>query len=70
MQFKTTLGFHFTPVRITISQAPVAHACNSSYSGGRDQEDRGLKPARANSLRDLISKTTHLKKGLVEWLKV
>jgi hypothetical protein len=24
----------------------VAHACNPSYSGGRDQEDRGLKPAR------------------------
>jgi hypothetical protein len=25
--------------------APVAHACNPSYSGGRDQEDHGLKPA-------------------------
>jgi hypothetical protein len=23
------------------SQAPVAHACNPSYSGSRDQEDRG-----------------------------
>jgi hypothetical protein len=23
----------------------VAHACNPSYSGGRDQEDYGLKPA-------------------------
>jgi hypothetical protein len=30
-------------------QAPVAHACNPSYSGGRDQEDPGLKPAGANS---------------------
>nr|XP_020008023.1 X-ray radiation resistance-associated protein 1-like [Castor canadensis] len=29
------------------SRAPVAHACNPSYSGGRDQEDRGFKPARA-----------------------
>jgi hypothetical protein len=28
----------------------VTHACNPSYSGGRDQEDSGLKPARANSL--------------------
>jgi hypothetical protein len=28
----------------------VAHACNPSYSGGRDQEDHGLKPAWANSL--------------------
>jgi hypothetical protein len=27
------------------SQALVAHACNSSYSGGRDQEDHGSKPA-------------------------
>jgi hypothetical protein len=34
----------------------VAHAYNPSYLGGRDQEDRGLKPARANSLRDPISK--------------
>jgi hypothetical protein len=33
----------------------VAHAYNPSYSGGRDQEDRGLKPAGANSSRDLIS---------------
>jgi hypothetical protein len=24
---------------------PVAHAYNSSYSGGRDQEDHGSKPA-------------------------
>jgi hypothetical protein len=23
----------------------VAHTCNPSYSGGRDQEDHGLKPA-------------------------
>jgi hypothetical protein len=26
---------------------PVSHACNPSYSGGRDQEDHGLKPAQA-----------------------
>jgi hypothetical protein len=25
------------------------HACNPSYSGGRDQEDTSSKPARANS---------------------
>jgi hypothetical protein len=36
--------------------ALVAHAYNPSYSGGRGQEDRGLKPARANSSRDPISK--------------
>jgi hypothetical protein len=40
----------------SLSQALVAHACNPSYSGGRDQEDRSLKPARANSLRDPILK--------------
>jgi hypothetical protein len=34
----------------------VAHACNPSYSGGRDQEDHGLKPAQANSSQDPISK--------------
>jgi hypothetical protein len=28
------------------SRAPVAHICNPSYSGGRDQEDRGSKPAQ------------------------
>jgi hypothetical protein len=28
----------------------VAHACNPSYSGGRDQEGHGSKPAQANSL--------------------
>jgi hypothetical protein len=26
-------------------QVLVAHACNPSYSGGRDQGDHGLKPA-------------------------
>jgi hypothetical protein len=35
------------------SWAPVAHACNPSYSGGRDLEDHGSKPAQANSLLDL-----------------
>jgi hypothetical protein len=48
----------------------VAHTCNSSYSEGRDEEDRDLKPARANSLRDPIWKKPMTKKGLVEWLKV
>jgi hypothetical protein len=34
------------------SQAPVAHACNPSYLGGRDQEDQDSNSAQANSLRD------------------
>jgi hypothetical protein len=49
---------------------PVAHSCNPSYSGGRDQEDHGLKPAQANSSKDPIMKKLITKKGLVEWLKV
>jgi hypothetical protein len=28
----------------------VAHTCNPSYSGDRDQEDQGSKQARTNSL--------------------
>jgi hypothetical protein len=41
----------------------VAHACNPSYSGGRDQEDQSSKPARANSLQDPISKKPIMRKG-------
>jgi hypothetical protein len=49
----------------------VAHACNLSFSGGRNQEDQGLKPAQENSLQDPISKKkkTH-KIGLVGWFKL
>jgi hypothetical protein len=39
---------------LILSQAPVAHAYNPSYSGGRDQEDQGSKPDWANSSRDPI----------------
>jgi hypothetical protein len=38
----------------------VAHTCNPSYSGGRDQEDHSLKSAREIAPQDPISK-----KGLV-----
>jgi hypothetical protein len=38
-------------------------ACNPSYSGGRDQEDHGLKPAGANSSRDPISKNPSQKRA-------
>jgi hypothetical protein len=50
------------------SQALVAHACNPGYSGGRDQEDHGLKPAWANSSQDSLSRKpiTHTQKELVE----
>jgi hypothetical protein len=32
-----------------MSWVPVAHTCNPSYSGSKDQEDQGSKPAWANS---------------------
>jgi hypothetical protein len=40
--------------RSLISQALVTHACNPSYSGGRDQKDHSSKPTQANSLQDPI----------------
>jgi hypothetical protein len=49
---------------------PVAHTCNPSYSRGRDQEDRGSKPAWANSSVRPYLKKRFTKIGLLEWLKV
>jgi hypothetical protein len=47
-----------------LSGAPVTHACIPSYSGGRDQEDCGLKPAQANSSCDPhLKKTLHKKRA-------
>jgi hypothetical protein len=37
------------------SQALMAHACNPSNLGGRDQEDHSSKPAWASRLQDPIS---------------
>jgi hypothetical protein len=45
------------------SWVQVAHACNPSNSGGRDQEDGGLKPAQANSLRDPMLKNPSNKRA-------
>jgi hypothetical protein len=45
-----------------INWSPVAHDCNPSYWGGRDQEDHDLKTAPANSLWDPISKKKKLQK--------
>jgi hypothetical protein len=41
----------------------VAHICNPSYSGGRDQEDCGSKPGQANNWRDPVSKQSITEKG-------
>jgi hypothetical protein len=48
----------------------VTHAYYPSYSGGRDQEDQGSKPALANSSARPYLEKTFTKIGLVEWLKV
>jgi hypothetical protein len=64
---------------------PVAHTYNPSYSGGRDQEDRGSRVSLANSQKNPILKILNIiqyqkrkkerktilntKKGLAEWLK-
>jgi hypothetical protein len=42
-----------------------SHTCNPSYSGGRNQEDHGLKPDWANSSQDPSQKNLSPKKGLV-----
>jgi hypothetical protein len=41
----------------------VAHTCNRSYSGGKDQEEGSLKPVQANSFsRPYLEKTLHIKR--------
>jgi hypothetical protein len=42
----------------------VANTYNSNYSGGRDQEDCGLKPTQANSWQDPISKNPFRKRAV------
>jgi hypothetical protein len=34
--------------KASLSQVLVAHGCNPSYPGSRDQEDHGSKPAWAS----------------------
>jgi hypothetical protein len=46
---------------------PVAHACNPSYSGGRHQEDQGLKPAWANNFQGSILKKQTGVGDLAQW---
>jgi hypothetical protein len=48
----------------------VAHTYNPSYSGGRDREDCGSKPAWGNCLWEPISERSITKIGLVEWIKM
>jgi hypothetical protein len=48
----------------------VAHTYNPSYSGGRDQEDGGSKPAQGKQFKTLSQKIPVTKIGLIERLKV
>jgi hypothetical protein len=50
------------------SQVPKAHTYNSSYLGGWDLEDGGLRLARANSLWDPIPKKTkqYVQRGVTQ----
>jgi hypothetical protein len=45
------------------NRVPVAHACNPSYSGDRDQEDHGSNPAQANSSSRSYLKKPSINKG-------
>jgi hypothetical protein len=55
-----TLAIKEMQTKMTLSQTLVAHTCNPSYSGGKDQEDCGSKTALKKNIT---------KKKLVEWLK-
>jgi hypothetical protein len=56
------LGEFYRDINIVNQPVPVTHTCNSSCSGGRNQDDGGSKPAQANSLRDPISKNPSQKR--------
>jgi hypothetical protein len=36
-------------------QEPLVHICNPSYSGSKDEEDRGSRPAQEISSQDSVS---------------
>jgi hypothetical protein len=47
-RFQTLLNenmLNVLPLKLGMSWPPVAHPCNPSYLGGRDQEDYSLKTA-------------------------
>jgi hypothetical protein len=46
----------------------MAHACNPSYSGGREQEDY-VWGQPVQIVQETLSQNTQYTKGLMEWLK-
>jgi hypothetical protein len=59
-------NLNLEPDNKNLRLGPLTQACNPSYSGGRDQEDCGSRPAWANSSQNPISEisNTHKKAGL------
>jgi hypothetical protein len=55
----------FCYYKILVLPGMMVHACNSSNSGGRDQEDHGSSPAQPKSKQDPISKD---KLGMVVYI--
>jgi hypothetical protein len=55
---KSIPAWHFSYHQRKIHSAASwwLNTCNPSYSGGRDQEDCGLKPAWVNSSRETLSR--------------
>jgi hypothetical protein len=62
--------FYKESLKVTYKLGTSGSHLSPSYSGGRDQEDLGLKPAWANSYMRSYLKKHFTKIGLVEWLKV
>jgi hypothetical protein len=58
-KFKPSLGYTVRPFLKKTKNKPGTSGL--SYSGGRDQEDHGLKPTQANISRDPILKTSSQK---------
>jgi hypothetical protein len=47
---------------IATCRVPVVHACNPSYSGGREQKDHSSRTVQTNSSGDPILKIPNTKK--------
>jgi hypothetical protein len=50
-------------LKIYFEPGAVAHGCNLSHSGGRDQEDHSSKLVWANSLQNPVSKKPSQKRA-------
>jgi hypothetical protein len=60
---QTKILLIFASQEARIKAGAGGSSCNPTYSGGKDQEDHGSKPALANSSRDTILKKPITEKG-------